>query len=268
MKIDNVFGCYPIFSPNEYMFNQNAESLKSLGRLLRTQNIEIDCIFGGFCKDDYWEKIIKIIKEEIKPYASEIKLFKFEKNFGKAYYVNNMTRKWEKSNSKEYMLTCDSDIIFKENEHNFIQNLIDCAKSAEKVTGKKTGMIAPNIEKDNGHWIKQFDNRMNIGKNTLSWASAPGGIQGCCLFISMEAWKKINGYQIIGVYGYDDAILIQDMYKHKFGYYVLENVFVIHPGTWDNKKYQDWKICYWDRQKGKTYRKICEETELFWSEME
>jgi hypothetical protein len=268
MKFDNIFICYPIFSPNEYMFNQNKNSLQSLGRWIRKHDIKIDIVLGGFCEEQYWDQIIDIIKNEIKPYVSEVKFFKFEKNFGKAYCVNNMVRRFEKSKEKQFMFTCDSDIIFKEDE-NLLETFIECANEMEKITGIKTGLIAPNIEQDNGHWIDKFQQKVKtVNGHIIIWPNEPVGIQGCCLFINMESWRKINGYQIIGVYGYDDALLLQDMYKHRFGYYVIENKNVIHPGTWDNKKYQDWKVKYFERQKGMTYRELIEKTEDFWREIQ
>ena len=68
-------------------------------------------IIGGYCaKEEYWTKIYNLQKN------SNNKIFKIYKgsiNMGKAYYVNKMINYLIKQNYNfDYILTCDSDIIF------------------------------------------------------------------------------------------------------------------------------------------------------------
>ena len=179
-------------------------------------------------------------------HAKRCVFIRFKRNYGKAYVVNEAVKKaLQQSNNYKYLLTYDSDISFQNNQPNLLQRLIELSEKASQSLNKPFGLIACNLTGDNAHWLDKFENRRQINDKVISWPSQPGypggGIAGGCIFVSIDTWLKVGGYRTVGVYAPDDGFLIIDV--HEAGCYicVVETLFVHHPGSHHDPRYQEWK---------------------------
>jgi hypothetical protein len=256
----------PLFCPTKDMFEFNKKSICSLANFMNTYNYNnIDCVFGGYGQPEYINHMLYLYK---KYFSGRCKFYKFENNFGKAYIVNHLISEYlENHPETKYILTFDSDILFNCNQPIF-DRLLYLIPKIEQVQQHKFGLIALNMKGDNAHWLDKFDKRVEIdglndNKEIVSWPSCHTGIGGGCLFISVEAWKKINGYKVVGIYAPEDAILMHEMYNNGFGISVVETLFITHPGTKDDSEYQNWKIK--TSQKRMTYENATSYHDSFWN---
>jgi len=105
----------------------------------------------------------------------------------------------------------------------------------------------------------------------IVYPSQAGGIAGGALFISKEAWEKVNGYRELGVYASDDAILLSQIGQAGYSYGVAENINVIHPYGDDENGVRQWKdsslgVCNANlsEKQGEEYERIISQSEEFW----
>jgi len=232
-----------IFCPTKDMFDFNVNSITSLAKYFEANNYkDIDFVFGGYAEPEYLQRILTLYK---KYFSGRCKFFKFEDNFGKAYVVNHLVNQYLTAHPEtKYILTFDSDIVFEtypENAH-LIDRLTNLVPYVETLHKRPFGLFGINMHGDNAHWLHKFDRRHTIGDEVVSWPSNGVGIAGGALFISVDLWKKIHGYQVVGVYAPDDAILMRDTVNAGHSISVVETTFINHPGTQDDKEYQSWKV--------------------------
>jgi hypothetical protein len=241
----------PIFVPDQKRFERNIDSIKSFLNYCEKNNVKIDCIFGGWGKDEYMNEIIDLLSRKDLP-INVISINKFGKNYGKAVVVNTLHKKLEeKQIDYEFILTCDSDIVFKEDTPNIIQRLEKSAEELEKERKMPFGIISLNQEGNCCHWLDKFENTLELSES-FKYPNSPSGIAGGCLFISKKAWEKVGGYRVMGVYAGDDAYLLIDLGKNGFSMQVSTSISIIHPHD-DDLEYQKWKtkVCQRDRSGGK-----------------
>ena len=239
----------PIFAPDELRLEQNKKSIISIGNYLKKYPCEINFIFGGWAyNNNLWTSITNTINESIPgKYIKEIK--RFDKNYGKAYVVNNLYNSKKKLNFN-YFLTCDSDIIFSLDCPNIFQRLIDVAKKSQNHTNKQFGFVSLDQRQGCCHLHKLFDVKYQITnrysqKETLSFSKKGNGIAGGCLFINRKLWEQVGGYKVLGVYAGEDGALLRDAYKNNYSYQVSNDIFIIHPHS-NDKEYAEmkWKIVH------------------------
>ncbi len=231
----------PIFLPNDDIFNKNIESIKSLVNVINNSNIEIDIELGGWSlNEDYWNSFVNKVNTLG---MKNLSITRFDKNYGKAYVVNKLT---SNMNDYDYLLTADSDIIFKDTEY-FIDRLIALSIESEKVTGKKFGVMGINQEVSNCHLLDYLStnihdvNGYNNIEEKIRWNDSPSGIAGGCLFISKDNWISTGGYREMGVYAGDDALFLLDTNIQGNSFFLCETISVIHPPE-NNQDYQEWKV--------------------------
>ena len=224
-----------IFCPTKKMLNFQLSSLKSFSEYLDCNpQMDAEIIFAGFVEDEYYSELIAAIK---KYFYKKCSFTRFEKNYGKAYVVNTVLKGYlENNNTTKYIFTFDSDICFYTDQGNIIQRLQNIFQ-----VNKAIGLIACNFTGDNAHWISKFEDRASFNGEEVVSPVAPVGIAGGCIMVLAEAWKKIGGYRIMGVYAPDDAMLMQDLFRFEYFIGVAKNILVHHPGTHDDPHYQNWK---------------------------
>jgi hypothetical protein len=232
-----------IFAPNNNQLNRNIASIKSLDAYLKKYPYPVILICGGWCEsEEYWDKIITCLNETT---SFKSHYFKFNENKGKSFTINFLFDNFLKSSSEKYFLTADSDICFDLNVYNFFERLEEAPKHIERITNKSFGMIALNQTQMSCHVYEnlkinhEYSNSFNEEEIIIS-SSNTSGIAGGCLYTSTAAWKKINGYRLIHIYGGDDGYYAYDNYVNNFSCDVLLTLSIIHPFDTD-KDYQQWK---------------------------
>lgn len=222
-----------VFCPTRKMLNFQLKSLKSLAELLnKYPRNDADIIFAGFIEEEYYKEFVDGIKQY---FWKKCNFIRFEKNYGKAYIVNNILAAYLKDNDiTKHIFTFDSDICF-------YPDFDTITRLLKLQTASNAGLVACNFTGDNAHWIDKFEHAKLINNELVKYPASPVGIAGGCIFMPVEAWKKTGGYRVMGVYAPDDAMLIQDMTRNGYFICVAEDIMVHHPGTHDDPHYQNWK---------------------------
>jgi len=240
----------PIFLPNSVLFDKNVESIMSFINVINNTDITIDINIGGWAiSDDYWNSFIDKLN------IPNINVTRFDKNYGKAYVINKLT---EDIGSYDYLLTADSDIIFKDTTH-FIDRILTIVDKSQEFSGKKFGVMGINQEVANCHMMEHLSENTHsfLGHNdnleSIRWHNSPSGIAGGCLFTSSENWISVGGYREMGVYSGEDAYFLIDTNKIGNSHFLAETISVIHPPE-TNQRYQEWKVmvCQRDSHGGST----------------
>ena len=210
-----------IFCPNEHMLQKNIDSILSQYQFKG----KVEFHYIGWCKEEFWEQIEKVIKP-LNPKT----FIKRRKNYGKAYNINQLVH----NINTDFILTMDSDIIFKDNVDYFseLKNLINIPK---------LGIISLNQEEHNCHLLQIMDHKMIHKQHEIVWSSSGGGIAGGCILVNKEAWDKVEGYRVMGVYAGDDAHLFKDIKNKGYLNGLDKSLSVIHPHD-NNRQYQLWKL--------------------------
>ena len=222
----------PIFVPNENAFNRNRDSIISFGEYIKKYECKVQCVFGGWAyNDEWWEKICEVIRENISDDVL-IELIRYEKNFGKAYVVNDLYKKIKKLKF-DFFLTTDSDIKFPLGAPNLFAKLAKVGREFQKIVKKKFGFVALNQLENNCHLTKRLNKVYNVGTQKLVAAKQPGFIAGGCLFISKKAWEQVEGYRVTSVYGGQDGHLLIDIKKAGYECVMSPDISIIHPGEKD-----------------------------------
>ena len=228
-----------VFCPTRKMLDFQLKSLRSLHSYLESHPFEMDIIFAGYIDNEYYDELITEIKSL---FYKRCQFQRYEKNYGKAHVVNTTLRSYLGDHPEtKYIFTLDSDICFHEHESNIFSRLINLSVKVSDVQKRPFGLIACNFTGDNAHWIQKFENKAAVCDEVITWPTSPVGIAGGCIFINTDAWQKIGGYRVMGVYAPDDAALMQDMHRNGYGISVAETITVHHPGTHDDPYYQTWK---------------------------
>lgn len=243
-NMDTIF-IQPIFAPDQKRFERNMTSLTSFFKYCDHFNNDVKFAVGGWCKDEYWEKFVELVNGS---YAkNKITLLRFEKNYGKAVIVNALYAKVKESNVDfKYMLTADSDMVFTTETTNLFERLEDVAAKSPAIRNKPFGMCGLQQLGHGCHFSSIYENEYFVenrfgNKDRIVYPNASGGIAGGCLFFSKDAWDKIGGYRVQGVYAGDDAYALVDIARHGYSYQVSDTIGIIHPHE-DDEEYAKWKV--------------------------
>jgi len=234
-----------LFCPNQKHFEVNYKSLTSLIEYLNFYDHPIDLVVGGYVPhDEHFEKIKKLLNDNERVFLSH-NIERFDKNYGKAYIVNDLVNRYCKDH--KFFLTCDSDMQFTIESDDIFNRLIKLYFNSELFLKRNFGMCALQQIEANYHWENTFDKKSNIHGELIKWNSRGQGIAGGALFVSVDAWNEVGGYRKMGVYSGDDGYLLRDIQVSGFTAFVAENIKIIHPNPDDEEKYKKWK----DEQMGK-----------------
>lgn len=249
-----ILVCQPIFCPDQIRFDRNVRSLTSLAVYLKQYPYPLSFSFGGYCKDEYWDPIVGLIRDSF-----GVEPVRFTKNIGKASIVNSLL-----SNiSIPYILTCDSDICFPLDEPRMFERLVAVMESQAKI-----GLLALMQREANCHQPCIYEHAEEVAGERIVWPTYPGGIAGGALFISSEAWHR-TGYRVMGVYAGDDAYLLVDIYNFGYGIRVIDSLSIIHPADNDSA-YAVWKqlVCQRDQRQLSTedLEIRVKEADTFWNQ--
>lgn len=255
MNVEKIFCCFPVFAPSESLKNRNLDAIDSLRRLLEvrpdyltgSRGVKLDIWFGGYAyTDDFWNQI----RDSVKKFAPESKVFRFDKNYGKSRVINKMVSEYLKENpGAQFMLTTDSDMKFIPEQEMMFERLILATQVMQKVLSRPFGMLSLNQIEENCHWLDEFDKsfeyevqQLNGLKEVIKWPSNGSGIAGGALFINLKAWVEIGGYKKFdGMYAGDDAFILLAMHQRGLGYGVPLNIGMVHPVTVGDSEYIEWK---------------------------
>lgn len=235
----NVAYVQPIFCPNDDLFERNLKSVKSFVDYYLKNNYEFKCVFGGYCSK---KKYFDILNAEFSR-LSNVYVERFDKNYGKAYTVNNLTKHIE---DVDYFLTADSDVVYLDNQPDMIGRLVEAVDFSDKI-GQHAGIIGLSLLEHNVHLMELMTQykREYVGMFTSECISRPhealGGLGGGCLFIDNVLWKEIGGYKVLGVYAADDGNLMVDCRKSGRYFWLSQSIAAIHLME-TNEEYQRWKI--------------------------
>jgi hypothetical protein len=242
----------PLFVPDQIRFEQNEKSIISFGKYIEKFPYKVECVFGGWASnDEWWEKITNVIEKSIPPNIV-VKIIRFEKNFGKAYVINNLFDQIL-DRDFDFFLTADSDIIFSLKCPNLFERLLETAIDSPRIIQKPFGFISLQQQGDCRHYSRaltenQYYVQSKFNKkelltypNTHDDGKYVGGIAGGCLFVSRKLWEQIGGYKHLGVYTGDDATLLQNAHTLDYSYQVSPNIFIVHPEE-NDWEYGAWKI--------------------------
>lgn len=231
----------PIFCPTHDMLGRNIVSVNSFYDYYDKMGYTFECIFGGYCaNDELWDEISELI---IKRSKGRVFPIRYDKNYGKAYIVNSLSEGL--SDNVKYMLTADSDIIFKIDQLDIKDRLIEAFEYANSIS-LNPSLIALFQEEGNCHILELcYENKYyyqgKLDYEMICKPSISGGVAGGCLCISKEFWDKVGGYQVLGVYAADDANLMQDSFNMGYSFMLSNSIRCIHPNE-TNAEYQNWKI--------------------------
>lgn len=201
-----------------------------------------DFFYGGWCRESrYWTEIDAAVRA-MKPR----KYIKQPRNYGKAYNVNMLLDDIP-AGDYDVMLTLDSDIILKDNQHYFdtvgtlFQNIENFA------------ICAPAMEQQDCHHAMPLTSCI-AGTTVLHpHRAANGGIAGGCLFINFSMWKKVGGYKVMGVYASEDAHILHDMDLVDGFCCIAPGIAVIHPFCASGAEYARWKADTCQRLNAETW---------------
>jgi hypothetical protein len=239
--MNNIVFVQPVFCPNDTMFNKNIDAIKSWIKYCKAYGYtDWKMFITGYCAEDrYWMSILNLFREELIP---NVVFTRLDKNYGKAYAVNITISKnlLEVPEAWDYLLTCDSDIIFDIEEPDIVRRGV---KIFTNWVGTKLGCISFAQKQYDCHLHEHLDRTMTISEEDCSWSSKDGGIAGGCLLLSRDAWLCSKGYRIASVYGGDDALLLQDIKTAGFNVIMANSMSIIHPyNTPQEAGYQHWKL--------------------------
>lgn len=225
----------PIFAPNEELLNKNLESIRSFMSTYYRNGYTFKCVFGGYCKsEEYWGLITREIGNHT--------VVKFDNNYGKAYVVNELSKH---ITDEQYILTADSDILYKETEQDIVFRLIEAFNYAKSIN-LNPSLISLFQEENNCQILELcYQNKYYYnGHYQCEMICHPygnGGVAGGCLFISVNFWKRVGGYKVLGVYAGDDANIMKDSYDLGYKFLMSNSIRIIHPNE-NNIEYKNWKI--------------------------
>lgn len=223
----------PIFVPSEIMFRKNYNSVMSMIEYFNTYRYSnIEFLFGGWnFKETYFEQM-KIVLRNF--YIKE-----YDKNYGKAYIINDLISNYDKD--YDYIFTLDSDIILDINCPNMFSRFESFIEILNKKRNKPLGILALKQNIFNCHLDNIYDNTFTIQQEIFHYPNEISGIAGGVFFTSKEIWKLNNGYKIFGSFGGDDGHYLLDCVKNNFSVQVCSSIWITHPYE-DDIEYLKWKV--------------------------
>jgi hypothetical protein len=258
----------PIFAPDEKRLERNLNSLCSFGDYTKKFSGVSQVLLGGWSpNEDYWKRIREVIADKFSHVPH--KIIKFDRNYGKAVVVNELSKQLDPKN--KYMLTADSDILFTSDVPNMFVRLVQAANVMTVAKKREVGMIGLNQLGHNCHLPCCYENQ-HVYTNTFNaqekivWPTGSGGIAGGSLMFNIAAWRKIGGYRVMGCYAGDDAYSLIDLLQNGYSVQMADTIGIIHPQEAD-EEYAKWKVMVCQRDSGVDKNNIeaqIAEAEEFW----
>lgn len=262
MNITRIFCAFPIFAPSKKMFDRNMASVVSFVEYLKTNSFYLDgsrghlldMYFGGWAlKDEYWDEMKRFIKDNL-PSA---KMFRFDKNYGKAKVVNSLAKEYSIDYpNTEFMFTMDSDMQLINDQLFMFDRLILAASALQNNLKKPFGMISLDQKGECCHWYEPRSGYTGMNQymdytldgsgvklsERLVWSSDGAGIAGGGLFLNFKMFKQLNGYSV-GNHPYhgEDGFILRDIQRLGAAVAISKTISLIHPKPDDDSEYRAWK---------------------------
>lgn len=274
--INRIFCAFPIFCPSESMYKRNMMSVVSFVEYIRlnphyldgSRGFLLDMFWGGWSLQDSWFNDIKNYIKNTLPEILDgngqpinfVKVFRFDKNYGKAKIVNDLSIDYFNIRpDTQFIFSMDSDMRFMNSQIHFFERLFLAARCIEQVleqsTGKKVpfGLISTNQSESCYHWWEPKDGYTGLtqtasyevnGENglkmteTICWAPDNCGIAGGALFLNAKLFQHVGGYRKFNTpYSGDDGNLVRDFVLNGASASVIKSLFLVHPHPEDHPDY-------------------------------
>ena len=214
-----------IFLPHSDYLENHRRVLKSLAQY--HDNLCIVVRFMGWAlTDDLWNKWREMYDKYRLPYWEEpIRMYT---NFGQAYAFRYMS---EKPLECRFVATAGSDVAL----DSF--GLAEALAALEKVQGHVLGL---SLRPDSFHVMDWFEADPEIG---LARVPYKGGMAGGITFFQEDAYRKVDGYTVRGVYGPDDGDILLNAFLSGYSAYISLYVYGHHTvgDTKADPAWMDWK---------------------------
>jgi hypothetical protein len=161
----------------------------------------------------------------------KVKVFLNDKNIGKAEIINKV---YDLNSECDYFISIDSDFIADE-EYNFIDAMVWC------ITNFTDFGLLSTFQKENDQQLwGDLKKEQTIGSHVVGF-DRYHGVAGGCIILKKDVWDLVGRYDTYGgVYGYDDALLMQAVNSKNKKVGVIKTVKLTHPFD-EDKKYIEWK---------------------------
>lgn len=258
----------PIFAPDKKRLERNLNSLCSFGDYSKRFSGVNQVLLGGWSpNEEYWTQIRNVIADKFSHIPH--KIIKFDRNYGKAVVVNELSKQINPKN--QFMLTADSDIISTQEVPDMFGRLVHAAAVMTVTKKREVGMIGLNQLGHNCHLPCCYENQHTFNspfgqQEKIIWPTGSGGIAGGSLLFNLAAWRKIGGYRVMGCYAGDDAYSLIDLLQAGYSIQLAESIGIIHPHEAD-EEYAKWKVMVCQRDSGQGKNNIesqITEAEEFW----
>lgn len=214
-----------IFTPTYHRFDMTKKSLESI--ITNVQGSVYDVTL--YICDNNSPEEMKVWLKSLE--SDKVKVFLNDKNVGKAEIVNKI---YKQNSICDYFISIDSDFIADE-ASNFIDDMVWCAHHFVEF-----GVLS-SFQKENDQQLwNLLTKEQQLGPHIVGYEHFYG-VAGGCIILSKQVWDLIGNYNTYGgVYGYDDALLMQNVNNIKLKTGVIKTVKLTHPFD-EDKKYSEWK---------------------------
>jgi hypothetical protein len=163
--------------------------------------------------------------------SNRVKVFKSDKNVGKAALVNMV---YEKTSNCSHFISIDSDMIADE-QYNFIDEMVWCIEHFPEF-----GVLSTFQKQNNQQLMDGLHQKVSREKHSVLFGQY-NSVAGGCVVLTKEMWNTIGHYNTYGgVYGFDDGLMMQAVHLRQKLCGVIETVKLIHPFDTD-EQYKNWK---------------------------
>jgi len=186
------------------------------------------------------------MKEWLKGLVSDkVRVLMSNVNIGKAKIVNKIYNEY--GSDCDYVISIDSDLIADEPEYNFIDESVQYM-----INFPEFGLLS-TFQKNNDQHIWQHLTQETEKQGRVVCHGEYCGIAGGCVILNKNVWDSIGNYNTYGeVYGYDDGLLIKEVYDKSLMVGVIRDVKLTHPLD-NDEGYADWKLLNISRRSTKGY---------------
>lgn len=263
------------FVPDENQCRRLERSLESLldysdGFISKN---EYHFVLGGHIADEFKDRIRKLITEfterqESSRFFKEIRLIESKINAGKGRITNFSVDHFCKNISEvDYLFMFDNDIIFKNEEKDLVQILIEQMTEIDAIGSMKYPVMSCNFEEHQVHNEGVLDFGYPSKHGLIKCSTGRFGcIGGGCWLVKKNHWDKVGGYCADAVYGKDDGKFYLDTITMKDRMVALSyDQYVIHPADTDqeyNRFKADTNI---NRVRKMNYDELSDDSGKFWS---
>jgi hypothetical protein len=216
-----------LFIPTYHRLEMTKRCLESVLPLVETSQFDVNVFIGDNNSPKEMTDWLDTLSSE------QVFIFKSDKNIGKAGIINQMYI--QKGYDCDVLISLDSDMIFKYDSYNFIDEMVIAL-----VENPEFGLLSTFQENNDQHLWNGLSETKTTKHHIIKYGKF-NSVAGGCIVLSNVMWKTIGGYSTHGkVYGFDDGLMMQSVHLKGAQVGVIENVKLFHPDD-ENEEYRAWK---------------------------